>query len=124
MTKSARRGLGDLGERLAAEFLRKRGYVIIERNYRCSVGEIDLVARDGDELVFVEVRTRRGQVLGSPEESVTAAKQRKLIEVAETYRQEHQSLPESWRIDVVAVQLSPAGKLERIDLIRNAVTEG
>jgi putative endonuclease len=116
--------LGDLGERLAAEFLRKRGYVIIERNYRCSVGEIDLVARDGDELVFVEVRTRRGQVLGSPEESVTAAKQRKLIEVAETYRQEHQSLPESWRIDVVAVQLSPAGKLERIDLIRNAVTEG
>lgn len=122
--ESMRRGtrrLGQLGEQLAAERLEEQGYVICERNYRCAVGEIDIVALDGECLAFVEVRTRKSKRFGSPEESITAAKKQKLIEVAETYLQEHESLPLDWRIDVVSIQLSRRGSLERLELIKNAV---
>ena len=66
---------------MAADHLERRGYVIRQRNYRCPVGEMDIVAEDGDCLVFVEVRTRRGREYSTPEESITAAKQVKLVEV-------------------------------------------
>jgi len=69
----------------------------------------------------VEVRTRRGTGFGSPEESVTAAKQARLIALAEAYRQEHPEAPEAWRIDVVAVALTPQGQLVRVDVLQNAV---
>ena len=69
-----RRRLGAFGERLAAAHLEAKGYRIRARNYRCREGEIDIVAQDGDTLVFVEVRTRRGDALGGPAESVTATK--------------------------------------------------
>ena len=121
---SVRRGtrrLGQLGEQLAAQHLEEQGYVICERNYRCAVGEIDIVALDGACLAFVEVRTRKSKRFGSPEESISAAKQQKLIEVAQTYLQERESLPLDWRIDVVSVQLSRQGSLERLELIKNAV---
>lgn len=118
--KDARRKLGQLGENLAANYLERRGYVIRQRNYRCPVGELDIVAKDGDCLVFVEVRTRRGREYGTPEESITAAKQTKLVEVAQTYLQEH-DWPGDWRIDVVAVELTRGGKLERVTVIQNAV---
>lgn len=95
--------------------------MIRERNWRCSLGEVDIVAKDGGCLVFVEVRTRRGKEYGTPEESVTQAKQTKLIEVAQTYLQEH-SWQGDWRIDVVAVEMNPRGKLRRMGLIKNAVT--
>lgn len=118
--KDARKKLGQLGENLAADHLERRGYVIRQRNYRCPVGEMDIVAEDGDCLVFVEVRTRRSQEYGTPEESITAAKQAKLVEVAQTYLQEHDR-PGAWRIDVVAVELTQGGKLERVTVIQNAV---
>jgi putative endonuclease len=118
--KDARKKLGRLGESLAADHLEQRGYVIRQRNYRCPIGEMDIVAEDGDCLVFVEVRTRRGREYGTPEESITAAKQAKLVEVAQTYLQEH-DWPEDWRIDVVAVELTRRGKLERVTVIQNAV---
>jgi putative endonuclease len=118
--KDARKKLGQWGENLAADYLERRGYAIRQRNYRCPVGEMDIVAEDGGCLVFVEVRTRRGQKYGTPEESVTEAKQTKLVEVVQTYLQEH-DWPGDWRIDVVAVELTRGGVLERVTVIQNAV---
>jgi len=115
-----RRKLGDWGERRAAEFLQGQGYRIIERNWRCAAGEVDVIAWDGTCLAFIEVRTRRNRRYGTPEESVTLAKQVKLIALAQTYLQRHPELECEWRIDVVAVELrSPLPP--RIHLIRNAV---
>lgn len=119
--KGARKQLGQRGEELAAAYLEKRGYVVRERNWRCPAGEIDMVVEDGGCLVFVEVRARRGQGYGTPEESVTSAKQARLVEVAQTYLQEH-PWDGDWRIDVVAVEMTARGKLLRVDLIKNAVT--
>ena len=116
-----RRELGARGERIAAEHLRKRGYDIRESNYRCPLGEIDLVAQHGDCLVFVEVRTRRKGLFGPPEESITPAKAARLAALAEAYIASHTSLPSSWRIDLVAVELSPSGKVERIEIIESAI---
>ena len=119
--KGARKQLGQRGEDLAVAHLEKRGYVVRKRNWRCPAGEIDIVAEDGGCLVFVEVRTRRGLEYGTPEESVTPAKQAKLMEVAQTYLQEH-SWDGDWRIDVVAVEMTSRGTLLRVDLIKSAVT--
>jgi len=118
-----RRTLGKLGESLAARELERRGYRIVERNWRCPSGEIDLVAEKDGALIFVEVRTRRGSERGTPQESVTPAKQAKLIELAQTYCQQTEGDDRDWRIDVVAVEMSPRGELLRIDVIENAVEE-
>ena len=119
---SPRQNLGRLGERLASDALEARGYRIIERNFRCRSGEIDLVAEEGQDLVFVEVKTRRGTAFGLPEEAVNNRKALKLQEVACSYLDQH-NLPDcSWRIDVVAVQFSPAGKLEEIRVYQHAIT--
>ena len=119
-----RRDTGNLGEKLAREFLRERGYDILETNYRCREGEVDIVARHEDSLVFVEVRAKTSREFGSPEESITPAKQERLKATASHYIQTHDNLPTSWRIDVVAIELSPRGKPSRIELIENAVGEG
>ena len=118
----ARQVLGRLGERLAINALEQRGYRILEQNFRCRSGEIDLVAEESQDLVFVEVKTRRGTARGLPEEAVNSRKARKLQEVALYYLDQH-NLPDcSWRIDVVAVQFSPAGKLEEIRVYQHAIT--
>ena len=117
-----RRETGALGEKLAADLLRGRGYEIVEANFRCRQGEIDLIARQGECLVFVEVRTKRGMSFGSPEESVTKAKRERLIILANTYIQSLDRLPSSWRIDVVAVELAENGGVRRLDHIENAVS--
>ena len=118
----SRHALGRLGEELAARALTARGYRIRERNWRCTAGELDIVAEDGDVLVFIEVKTRRGREYGTPEEAVTPAKQARLVELAATYVQES-GWQSDWRIDVVAVELMPDGRLSRLDVIRNAVGE-
>jgi len=115
--------LGRLGERLAAEKLLALGYSILERNFRCRYGEIDLVAEQAQDLVFVEVKTRRGTAYGLPEEAVTTRKQRKIVEVALHYIDIHACSERSWRVDVVAVQLSIRGKLEEIRIYQHAVSE-
>jgi len=117
----ARRGLGRLGEELAARRLVAAGYEIMARNWRCQEGELDLVARQGTCLVVVEVRTRRGKALGPPEESITQAKQARLISLAEAYVQAV-DWSGDWRIDVVAVELDQSGRLLRVDQYENAVT--
>lgn len=116
-----RKRLGDFGEQIAKDRLEKHGYEIVQCNYRCSIGEIDIIARDRDCLVFVEVRTKRDRQFGTPEESITLAKQARLIELAETYLQEHQISSEHWRIDVVAVEVSNNEKISRVEIIENAV---
>jgi putative endonuclease len=117
-----RKALGEMGERWARKYLEQNGYRIRETNYRCREGEIDIVAQDEDCLVFVEVRTKTGAAFGSPEESVTTAKQEKLVSVAMSYLQAHDDLPSEWRIDVVAIEVSLKGRVVRTELIRNAVS--
>jgi putative endonuclease len=118
-----KRALGAFGERVAAAHLEAKGYRVLERNYRRREGEIDIVAIKGDCLVFVEVRTRRGQERGSALESVTPAKAARLAALAQAYCQERLDLPPDRRIDVVAVQLSSSGRLLGIQHIENAVSE-
>ena len=120
--KMERRDTGRLGEKLAQDFLKKQGFHIIDTNYRCPEGEIDIVARHNDCLVFIEVRTKTNPVFCSPEESVTRTKKRRLIATARHYRQSHGHLPTSWRIDFVAVELDQKAKPLRIELIENAIT--
>jgi putative endonuclease len=116
-----RRGLGRRGEELAAQHLAARGYEIVARNWRCAYGELDLVVRDGDCLACVEVRARRGRALGTPEESITPAKQARLAQLAEAYVCDN-DWQGDWRIDVVAVEMDRRGRLLRIDHYENAVT--
>jgi len=119
----ARQGLGRTGERLAAEELSRRGYRIVEQNFRCSYGEIDLVTEEGDDLVFVEVKTRRGMAYGLPEDAVSLRKQRKIVQVASFYLDLHACAERPWRIDVVAIQMSQQGRLEEIRVYQHAVGE-
>jgi putative endonuclease len=116
-----RKTTGMIGEKLAADFLTKQGYEIIETNFRCKEGEVDIVARDGDFLVFIEVRAKSSHIFGSPEESITTRKKQHLKNVAEYYRENHDNLPQQWRIDFVAVELDRTGNVSRIEIIKNAV---
>jgi putative endonuclease len=117
-----RKDIGDIGEKLARDYLKKKGYHILETNFRCRYGEIDIVAEKKESLVFVEVRTKTGIDFGSPEESVTYAKKEKLIASALFYLNTHQHLYSMWRIDFVAVELDQKGKATRIELFENAVS--
>jgi len=118
-----RQEVGKLGEKAARKFLKKRGYRIRETGFRCPRGEIDIVAQQKDYLVFVEVRTKSNLDFGTPEESITQAKKKKLVTLALTYTSTHQNLPPLWRIDVVAVELDDKGKTKRIELIENAIEQ-
>ena len=118
-----REEVGKLGEELARKFLKKRGYRIRETNFRCRGGEIDIVARQKDYLVFVEVRTKSSLDFGTPEDSITQSKKGKLIASALTYISTHQNLPSLWRIDVVAIEIDQKGKTKRIELIENAISQ-
>ncbi|MFO8102248.1 MAG: YraN family protein [Dehalococcoidia bacterium] len=118
-----RKTTGAVGEKQAEKFLKKQGYKIIETNYRCKLGEIDIVARDKDTIVFAEVRTKHNLEYGTPEESVNSAKQAKLIKLAEYYMQQHQGTAQFWRIDVVAVEMGERDKISRIEIIKNAVAD-
>lgn len=119
MTGSRKR-LGAWGEKVAADHLKASGYELVDRNWRCRQGEIDLVVRKGQELVFVEVKTRRGQQAGMPEEGLTRRKSQKLVNLAKLYLAEH-DLTADWRIDLVAVELDRSGKFVRCEHIPNAV---
>jgi putative endonuclease len=105
---TARQRLGQSGERLAAGWLEARGYRLVERNWRCLAGELDLVTEHDGELVFVEVKTRRGTRLGAPEEAITRVKRLHLIAAAQEYLAAHAMLERPYRIDV---ELAPSGRL-------------
>lgn len=115
-----RKKTGILGEQLAKDFLKKKGYRILETNYRCPEGEIDIIARQHDSLVFVEVRTKSNLGFGTPEESITALKKRHLERVAYHYQKNHEDLPELWRIDLIAIELDVNSQPKRIEHLENA----
>ena len=109
---------GKQGENLAAAHLVEKGYRILERNYRSVFGEIDIVAEEGDTLVFVEVKSRRSEAYGDPQLAVGPEKQRKISRVAMGYLSERGWNGRGARFDIVAVKLHPSGNT--IELIRDA----
>jgi len=117
MTRT-RLNTGREGEEIACRHLRNQGYVILERNFRCSYGEIDIIARQGDVLVFVEVRSRRSAHFGEPLDSVGPVKQRKLSRIALCYIQKHRLEDRQARFDVLGVKIRPEGYT--IELVRDA----
>ena len=111
---------GKLGEKIAADYLIKEGYKICDKNFRTKFGEIDIIGRVDGLLAFIEVKTRIGRYWGLPQEAVNFKKQNRIIRSAFVYMHE-KNLHESFRIDVVAVQLNRQGETQDIELIRNAV---
>ena len=99
----ARLALGAWGEDQAVEYLRQQGIKIIERNFRTLVGEIDIIARHKSVLLFVEVKTRRSNAFGTPQEAVGPRKQRQIIRTAQWYLQNHKNIKLQPRFDVVAI---------------------
>jgi putative endonuclease len=110
--------LGRRGERAAEKYLRRNGYRIVKRNFRAAGAEIDLVAMDGDVLVFVEVKTRRGRDAGAPHEAVDERKQRQIRRAAELFAMRYREDEIEMRFDIVAVDAS--GERLEIELLRNA----
>ena len=112
--------LGKAGEEMAAKYLVEKGYQIIEWNYRCENGEIDLIAKDQDVTVFVEVKTRRSLKFGIPQAAVTSKKQLQISMVALSYLNEVNALNSPCRFDVIAITLPPASEKLEIKHIKNA----
>jgi putative endonuclease len=110
--------VGRTGEDAAVQYLLQRGYYILERNYRCRFGEIDLVARDGDTLTFIEVKTRRSRTFGPAAAAVTHTKQRHLIKASQMYMVQHGKREDLCRFDVVTIDMD--GQESRIELIKDA----
>ena len=122
---SSRTRLGQWGERQARLYLEAEGYGIVAANFRCRAGEMDIVAIEGDELVFVEVKTRRGNAYGPAEESISPVRAERLVAVAEEFLQSRHAFPYDsetpWRIDLVCVNLDSGGRLLNINHIKHAV---
>jgi putative endonuclease len=110
--------LGRFGEELALKKIKQLGYKKIIRNYRCPLGEVDVVARDGDTLVFVEIKTRKGASTAFAKEAVDAKKRRQLSKVALAYLKSHNCCETKARFDVVAVNVD--GRQAQIEVIKNA----
>ncbi|MFH0863710.1 MAG: YraN family protein [Candidatus Gottesmanbacteria bacterium] len=119
--------LGKKGEEIAAKYLQKTGYQILQRNFKCKLGEIDIIALDPSTssgqslqtLVFIEVKTRWSKKFGLPEEAVTPWKIRSIVKTGEYFKMLHPQLPDSLRIDVVAISISSNNNIEEIKLLKN-----
>lgn len=116
--RNSRQSLGKEGERLAEDFLRNKGYKLVERNFRCPAGELDLIALDGRVIVFVEVKTRSGDRFGGPLEAVPPRKQRKMIESAQFFLSQKKLHHREARFDVVGI--SRAGARPVVEHVENA----
>lgn len=111
---------GREGERIAASYLAKKGYKIIDKNFRCKIGEIDIIAIGNNKtLVFIEVKTRGSQDFGDPLEAINYRKLKSLIRVAQYYKLVHPKLPEQLRIDAISVKLSNDQKPMVVEHIEN-----
>lgn len=113
--------LGAWGERLAEAYLIDQGLELLERNFRTSYGEIDLVMLQGDQLVFVEVKTRSSDAFGLPEESVTERKKEHLLQAAQQYMEDHPDSQLDWRIDVVSIRKKAGNDPVEIIWFENAL---
>ncbi|MBV6451741.1 MAG: hypothetical protein MHPDNHAH_02488 [Anaerolineales bacterium] len=100
--------IGKWGEWIAEEYLKQQSYEIVERNVRTPYGEIDIIAKQAEVIVFIEVKTRTSDKMGLPEESITARKRQHMVAAAEHYAAEHEI--DNWQIDVVAIEGKPGSK--------------
>lgn len=114
-----RQKLGKHGEDIASSYLQKKGFRVIERNFRARYGEIDLICLDRNTLVFVEVKTRIGETYGKPEEAVTPRKLAEVVKTAQYYSMLHPELPSLIRIDVVAIQMTENSHSSHLTYIPN-----
>ena len=110
--------IGKWGEEIAAEHLTQKGYEIVERNARTPYGEIDIVARQNDIVIFIEVKTRTSNSMGLPEDSITLRKRQHMIACAEHYAAEHEI--DRWQIDVISIEGKP-GTAPMITYFENAI---
>ena len=113
--------VGKWGERIAEKYLIARGYSVLAVNHRTPFGEIDIIASEGDMLVFVEVKTRSSTSLGNPEGSVTLRKQKHIIESAQHYMMNEDREIDEWRVDVIAITGKPGDSNIDIQLFQNAL---
>ena len=114
-----KKSLGSLGEELAVKQLKNNGYRILEQNFRSKFGEIDIIAQNDNDLVFIEVKTRWSKSFGPPEEAITPWKIRRIIKAGEYFKLLHPKLSDSLRLDAVVIDLSSEGKIERVEILKN-----
>jgi len=110
MTPASRMTFGRWGEQVAADYLIQHGYTLIGRNLRTPYGEIDILARQADSLVFIEVKTRSSGSLGYPEISITPKKFSHMVSAAQAYLLDHPDFESAWRIDVISIQTMSPGQ--------------
>ena len=115
-----RKELGAKGEKLAAKFLKRKGYKIVQRNYRCRLGEIDIIAEQDRSIIFVEVRSKQSERFGPPQYSITRAKRGQISKTALCYIKEKRLVERSCRFDVIAITFSPESRKPEIEHIENA----
>jgi len=120
LVPNTRKITGDYGEQLAANYLKLQGYTIIETNWRCNIGEIDIVAQHNEHIIFIEVRTRRTNTVDAAFASITPSKREKLIRAAHAYLDANTGEDALWRIDVIAIAL-PFNSKPRIEHVEDAL---
>jgi putative endonuclease len=118
--KLSRKMLGTIGENLAFNHLQEMNWRMLERNWRCRTGEIDIIAMDGETLVIIEVRTRSSTSFGTPQESIHALKQNKVRETAQVYANRYKLLHLQQRFDVVSIVTDKEGRLQTLEHLSNA----
>jgi len=123
MPENHKQQLGHWGEQIAAHHLMEHGLTVIARNVRTPYGELDLLARDGEVLVVVEVKTRTSANFGLPEEAITPQKRAHLLQSAQHYLQQHPELDGDWRIDVVAIRRQPGSQSLEIIWFKDAISQ-
>ena len=114
--------IGRWGEGIAALFLQEKGYEILQRNVRTPYGELDIIARCGATIVFIEVKTRTSSSFGLPEISVGQRKIQHLLDAAHAFMQLYPGPEEEWRVDVIAIEGRPGGPEPYIEVFENAVS--
>lgn len=119
-----RRFLGSEGEGAAERVLRRHGYRILERNFRCPIGEIDLIAEQRGVIVFIEVKSRTAVAFGAPFEAISPHKQWKLTRLATWYLARRRWLERPCRFDAVSVMLAADGQIDRVEVLRDAFVPG
>lgn len=117
------KAFGKIGEDMAEKFLRRQGYRILSRNWRCALGEIDIVAREKEFTVFVEIKARRSDNFGPGYASVNSAKQVKLIKLAHVYLKRYGLTDKPCRIDIISIDMAQDDSVLNIELIKDAFWE-
>ena len=120
---STRRRLGDFGERVAKAHLESKGYRVLATNFRVYEGEVDIVAERDGVVAFVEVKTRRGDAMGSAVEAIDRRKAQRLLLAAQAFGQQHPELPPGRRIDLIAIDLDAGGRVVSLQHIESAIED-